>query len=88
MTHVVRTVDCVQLGTFDERICVIKLAFIAKNLRQGIKSPKQLAVPVERRRDSEDYLEMVNSLLYFALGPIYLTESTMRFAEPELIIFP
>jgi len=39
--------------------------------------PEQLVVPVERGRDSKGYLEMVNGLLCFTLGTVYLAKNSM-----------
>ena len=43
--------------------------------------------PVERRRDFEGHLEMVDRLLWLTLGSIYLAENMMRSAGVELIAF-
>lgn len=47
--------------------------------------PKQVIKPVERCRDSEGRLEMVDGLLGLALGPIYVAEEVMTFTDPKLI---
>ena len=80
--QVVCAIGRVRLGAFDVSACVIKPAFIAKQTRQLVMNPKQLHVPVERGRDLESYLKMVNCFLSFALGMIYAAKNTMRFADP------
>ena len=77
-TQVVWAIGCVRLGAFDAGVCVIKSAFIAKQPCQVIMSQKQVIVLAERRRNSEDYFEMVNSLLCLTLGLVYPAENMMR----------
>ena len=50
-------------------------------------NPEQVMVPIERGRDAESYLVMMNSLLDLTLGSIYLAESAMRPADPMLFTF-
>ena len=50
-------------------------------------NPKQVIVPVERRRDFESYLEMVNGSLSLALGLVYLAKNTMGFADWICVAF-
>jgi len=50
-------------------------------------NPKQLIVPVERGRDSEGCIKMVNGLLRPTLGTIYLAEDVMTIVDLKLFAF-
>ena len=76
-----------QLGAFEMSLCVVEPALIAKHPRQFVMNPKQGTVPIERRRDSEGYLEMVDCFLDLAPGPVYLGESFVESADPKFFTF-
>jgi hypothetical protein len=80
-------VDCVQLGVLSVNVRVVKPVFIGKQVRQGDMNTRQEMKPVERRRDSEGYLEMMSGLLRFALGKIYITERVVTSTDVVLIAF-
>jgi len=71
----------VRLDVFCMSVRVVELAFIAKQLSQPVVNPKQLIVPVGRRSASKSNLVMVNGLLPFPLGSIYVGENTVRSAD-------
>ena len=78
MTLVVRVVNRVQFGSFNVGVCVLKLAFITKQQRQGVMNPDQFTSPAERGRDSEGHLEKVNGFLFLSLAITYLAKNAVR----------
>ena len=58
----VMAVSRVRLGMFDVSVRVVKPPSIEKQRRQREMNSKQQSEPVEKRRSSEGYLEMVNGL--------------------------
>jgi hypothetical protein len=56
-----------RLDVFKVSLCIDELTLPSKNLRQSVMDPKQLISPVERGRNPECYLEMVNRFLPLAL---------------------
>ena len=85
--QVVGAVDRVRLGLFNVSLCVVEPAFAEKQHRQGTMNPKQEIVLIEKGRNSENDLEMVNRLLRLALGSIYHAKNTMRFVDQNLFAF-
>ena len=53
-----------QLGLADMNLRVVKILVIEEQLRQAVMNTEQMMVPVERGRNSEGRLEMVNRLLF------------------------
>jgi len=86
-SQIVRVVGGVRLGAFDACVCFVKPAFLEKQVRQFVIIPGQLIMPVERGRDPEGCLEVVDGLLCLSLGIAYLTKDAMTFADHELFAF-
>ena len=72
---------------FDVTVCGIELVFIEEQLHQGEMDPKLFTMPVERGRDPEGCLEVVDCLLCLALVAIYIAKEIVRLADLELIAF-
>src|SRR5258708_6706942 len=65
----------------------LKLAFIEEKLRKRVMNPKNLIVPVERGRDFDSRLEVVNSFRSLALGTMYEAKKAVRLTELQLLTF-
>ena len=74
-----------RLGAANVGMSVAKPALIAEQSRQGITDPKLLVVPVERRRDPEGRLVVVDGLLGLTLGVVYVAEDTVTLTGQELL---
>lgn len=48
-------------------------------------NPKQVIVPVEKRRNFESHLKFMNCLRHVVLGLIYLTKSAMGSVEMDCL---
>ena len=73
-----------RFGELEVSVCVAESPFLRKQVRQGEMNPKQLIVPAERGCDSQGYLEMVDSLLRFALRIVYLAEDAVSLTDIEM----
>jgi hypothetical protein len=80
-------VICVGLGLVDVCICVVEPPFGLGQNRQLIINQKQLFGPPESRRNAEGCFEMVNGLFALALGCVYTTKASVRFADQKFFPF-
>ena len=76
-----------RLGLFNVSLCVVEPVFIVEQVCEGKINPKQEMVLIEKGRNSESNLEMVNCLLCLALGSIYRAKSNMTFRDLDLLAF-
>ena len=66
---------------------VVEPAVGETQLYQGSEDPKLLIMPVERGCDPEGSLELVDCLLHFSLGIMYVAEDAVRTADSEFFAF-
>ena len=76
-----------RFGSFNVGVGVVEPAVGETQLCQGSEDPKLLIMPVERTCDPEGSLEVVDCLLHFALGIIYIAEDAVAPADPEFFAF-
>ena len=50
-------------------------------------NPEYFMLPIERGRDSETCLVMVNGFLFLSLATIYITKKMMSLAEKKFFAF-
>ena len=66
---------------------VVEPALGETQLCQGSEDPKLLIMPVERGSNPEGSLELVDCLLHFALGIIYIVEDAVAPTDSEFFAF-